>query len=116
MDISKKVTATADNTIIGMSGKILKISQSMIADNVTPGEYRIGIKCIYDMYPTKIREKVLSRMKEKTFIEPHKLAIANAWRELNAFESKITIPSSASTTSKGNPYTTDCLYMNQFLN
>lgn len=65
----------------------------MITNNVTPGEYRIGTKNIYNLYPTKIREKILSRMHEKKFTEPHKLAVANAWRDLNAFETKLAGPS-----------------------
>lgn len=32
-------------------------------------------------------------MQEKKFTEPHKLAVAKAWRDLNAFETKLPTPS-----------------------
>lgn len=54
-------------------------------ENVAGDDYRIGIKGLYDLYPSKIKEKFINDMKAKEWDEPHKKAIADAARDIEVF-------------------------------
>ncbi|XP_037050800.1 tripeptidyl-peptidase 2 isoform X2 [Bradysia coprophila] len=94
VDISKKITASTDGTILGLSGRTLKISKRMKAENVAGDDYRIGIKSVYDLYPSKIKEKVLNDMKLNEWDEPHKKAIVDVARNIEEFNASNSINSS----------------------
>ena len=84
---TSKVVKTTDDIIVGLSGRNLKLTASMKAQN-TSGEYRVGLKSLHDLYPTRVREKILSDKKTKSWDEFNKKALANAAREMTEFESK----------------------------
>ena len=88
VDTSKVVKPT-DDTIVGLSGRSLKLTASMKAQN-TSGEYRVGLKSLHDLYPTRVREKILADKKTKNWDEFNKKALANVAREMTEFESKNT--------------------------
>lgn len=49
-------------------------------------EFRVGLKSLQDLYPSKIRERLVSEDKFKTWDEPHKQAIAEATRQIDQLE------------------------------
>lgn len=63
-------------------------------ENIAAEEYRIGIKGLYDLYPSKIKEKCLNDMKIREWDEPHKKAIADAARDIELFNAANNINSS----------------------
>lgn len=63
-------------------------------ENVAGDEYRIGIKAIHDLYPTKIREKLLNDTKAKEWDQLHKKSLADAARDIEAFNIANNINSS----------------------
>lgn len=44
--------------------------------------YRLGVKHAYDLYPEKTKERIKDEYKEKKWESPHKLASAEAVRNL----------------------------------
>ncbi len=54
-------------------------------ENVDGDDYRIGIKGLYDLYPSKIKEKFLNDLKLKQWDEPHKKALADVARDIEVF-------------------------------
>ncbi|XP_055535925.1 tripeptidyl-peptidase 2 [Wyeomyia smithii] len=87
VDTSKIVTAAPDGTIVGLSGRVLRLSKAMETENVG-GEYRVGIKSMHDLYPSRIREKIVADSKLKSWDEPHKRVVAEASRDLAEFDAK----------------------------
>jgi hypothetical protein len=51
-------------------------------------EYRLGLKNLMDLYPSRIRDKILGDAKLKQWDEPHKKVLADVARELNEFDAK----------------------------
>lgn len=80
------MTATSDS-ITGLSGKTLKLSKAMRSSNVS-SDYRLGMKNLMDLYPSRVRDKILADAKLKKWDEPHKKVLADTVRELNEFEAK----------------------------
>lgn len=66
----------------------------MKKENIAGDEYRIGIKGLYDLYPSKIKEKFLSEMKIREFDEPQKKAIADVARDIELFDAANNVNSS----------------------
>lgn len=54
--------------------------------NVNGEEFRVGLKSLYDLYPTKIREKIIAENKIKHWDEPHKKSVADISRKLEEFD------------------------------
>ena len=88
MDTSKTVTASPDGTIVGLSGRKLHLSSTMKSKNVAGSEYRVGLKSVHDLSPSRIRERILTDLKVKTWDDRHKVAVSEAARELSDFEAK----------------------------
>lgn len=84
-----KVVKPIDDAIVGLSGRSLKLTAQMKAQNLS-GEYRVGLKSLHDLYPTRVREKILSDKKTKSWDEFNKKAQANIARDMTEFESKNT--------------------------
>lgn len=59
----------------------------MISNNVT-SEYRLGLKSLMDLYPSRVRDKILADAKLKKWDESHKKVVADVARDLNEFEAK----------------------------
>lgn len=89
VDTSKVVTASADGTIVGLSGRVLRLPTAMKTKNLSPaGEFRLGLKSMHDLYPSRIREKIVADCKLKTWDEAHKRTLAGASRDVAEFEAK----------------------------
>ncbi|XP_052893110.1 tripeptidyl-peptidase 2 [Anopheles moucheti] len=88
VDTSKTVTASQDGTITGLSGRKLQLSATMKSKNIAGSEYRVGLKSVHDLSPSRIRERILNDLKVKTWDDRHKQAVSEAARELSDFEAK----------------------------
>ncbi|XP_017876642.1 tripeptidyl-peptidase 2 isoform X2 [Ceratina calcarata] len=84
VDVSKVVQAP-DGYIIGITGRKLKIPSKWVNPS---GEYHIGIKNLYSLYPGKLRERVLLERKKRLWDNTQKCALAEATRQLQEFETK----------------------------
>ncbi|XP_059614675.1 tripeptidyl-peptidase 2 [Phlebotomus argentipes] len=85
VDMTKKVTAN-QGVIVGLSGRNLKVSSLMKKVNANGEEFRVGLKSLYDLYPTKIREKIIAENKVKCWDESHKTCVADVCRKLEEFD------------------------------
>lgn len=84
VDTSTIVQAT-DGSIAGLTGRDLKIPTSW--RNPT-GNYYIGVKNAYSLYPTKLRERIEAARKKRLWDDGHKTALAEATRQLQSFDAK----------------------------
>lgn len=57
-------------------------------NNNDSAEYRLGMKNIMEVYPSRVREKILADLKLKNWDEFNKKALADVGREINEFEAK----------------------------
>lgn len=87
VDTSKIVTAGPDGTIVALSGRVLRLSNAM-KTKCPSGEYRVGLKSMHDLYPSRIREKIVADAKLKTWDEPHKTVMADVNRDVAEFDAK----------------------------
>jgi tripeptidyl-peptidase-2 len=81
------VSASTDDTIVGLSGRTLKISSYMKNKN-SNNEYRLGLKSLYDLYPSRIREKIAADAKQKHWDEKNKKVLADISRDIADFDGK----------------------------
>ncbi|KFB50300.1 AGAP004870-PA-like protein [Anopheles sinensis] len=88
VDTSKTVTAAEDGTIPGLSGRKLRLSSMMKSKNLAGAEYRVGLKSMHDLCPSRIRERIVNDLKVKTWDDHHKKALSEAARELGDFDAK----------------------------
>lgn len=77
----------SDDTIVGLSGRTLKISDYMKANN-SSNEYRLGLKSLSDLYPSRIREKIAADSKQKQWDENNKRVLADISRDMADFDGK----------------------------
>ncbi|XP_011256902.1 tripeptidyl-peptidase 2 isoform X2 [Camponotus floridanus] len=82
---TSKVVQAPDGYIIGLTGRKLKVPSNWT--NPT-GEYHIGLKNLYSLYPNKLKERVVAERKKRLWDDGHKTALAEASRQLQEFESK----------------------------
>lgn len=57
-----------------------------IKKEIVGTEYRIGLKSLHDLYPSKVNEKMTADAKIKNWDEKHKTAIAEASRRQSEFD------------------------------
>lgn len=81
------VTASEDETIVGLSGRSLKLSSLMTSSNST-NEYRIGLKGLADLYPSRIRDIIMADAKQKQWDEKNKKALADVYNDIAEFDAK----------------------------
>lgn len=81
------VNSSTDDTIVGLSGRTLKISEFMRSSNATT-EYRLGLKSLSDLYPSRIREKITADAKQKQWDEKNKKVLADISRDIAEFDGK----------------------------
>ena len=81
------VNASSDDTVVGLSGRTLKISEFMKSSNATT-EYRLGLKSLSDLYPSRIREKITADAKQKQWDEKNKTLTAIISRDSAEFDGK----------------------------
>lgn len=82
---TSKIAQAPDGYIIGITGRKLKVPPNW---NNPSGEYRIGVKNLYSLYPGKLKERVIAERKKKFWDDGQKAALAEATRELQEFEAK----------------------------
>lgn len=80
-------TANNDDTLVGLSGRTLKISDYMKTNN-SSNEFRLGLKSLIDLYPQRIREKITADAKQKTWDENNKRVLAEISRDIAEFDAK----------------------------
>jgi tripeptidyl-peptidase II len=81
------VSASEDDTIVGLSGRTLKISSFMKQNNAS-NEYRIGLKSLSDLYPSRIRDIISADEKQKQWDEKNKKALADVYNDIANFDAK----------------------------
>ncbi|XP_076246823.1 tripeptidyl-peptidase 2-like isoform X2 [Calliopsis andreniformis] len=82
---TSKVVQAPDGYINGITGRKLKVPSNWV--NPT-GQYHIGVKNLYSLYPGKLKERVLQERKKRLWDSCQKTALAEATRELQEFEAK----------------------------
>lgn len=87
-DVSLKEVTANNGFIVGQSGRNLKLSEFMKTNNKNPGSYRVGLKCIQELFPSRIRERESMDIKLKEWDEPHKKLLSETSKEISDFELK----------------------------
>lgn len=86
LDMSK-IVSTAGDSIVGLSGRTLKLSDFMKNSNLT-SDYRLGQKTLVDLYPSKVRERIMADAKLKKWDDFNKKALSDVAHEVAEFEAK----------------------------
>ncbi|KAG5677346.1 hypothetical protein PVAND_007111 [Polypedilum vanderplanki] len=76
-----------EDTIVGLSGRTLKLSNYMKNNNAS-SEYRLGLKSLSDLYPSRIYDKIIADAKQKQWDEHHKKIVADVAREIAENDAK----------------------------
>lgn len=63
----------------------LQLSDAIKSENIG-AEYRIGLKSLHDLYPSKVNEKINADAKFKTWDAKHKTAVAETSKRQNDFD------------------------------
>ncbi|XP_046586806.1 tripeptidyl-peptidase 2 isoform X1 [Neodiprion lecontei] len=84
VDTSTVVQST-DGCITGLTGRKLKIPSNW--HNPT-GDYHIGVKNAFSLYPSKLRERIEADRKGRLWDNVQKSALTEATRQLQEFEAK----------------------------
>ncbi|XP_060515966.1 tripeptidyl-peptidase 2 [Cylas formicarius] len=74
-----------DGYIVGLTGRKMKVPSEWKNPS---GEYRIGVKNAFYLYPDKLKERVKSEYKKKNWDEGHRKIISEVNRDLAEFESR----------------------------
>ncbi|XP_050475739.1 tripeptidyl-peptidase 2 isoform X1 [Bombus huntii] len=82
---TSKIVQAPDGYIIGITGRKLKVPSNWKNPS---GQYHIGVKNLYSLYPGKLRERVLLERKKRSWDTCQKSALAEASRQLQEFEAK----------------------------
>lgn len=72
----------------------------MKSKNLNGLDFRVGEKSLSDIYPTKVREKIISDYKHKTWDEEHKRALANVQRYIDVWDKSNSSSNNLSTKEK----------------
>lgn len=83
VDTSKIVTPNDEGTLVGLSGRILKIPGSW--SNPT-NQYHIGVKNLFQLFPKALRERVQKENKEELWDRQHKEATSLVLSELEKWK------------------------------
>lgn len=86
VDTSTICKPNEEGYITGVTGRKLKLPTSWKSIN---DEYHVGAKNAYDLYPTKLKERIESERKEKLWDPEQKMAIAEVNRQLQKFENTV---------------------------
>lgn len=81
------VSSTETDTLTGLSGRTLKIS-SYMRNNNSSNEYRLGLKSLADLYPSRVRDIIAADAKQKQWDEKNKKALADVYNDIAEFETK----------------------------
>lgn len=73
--------------ITGLTGRRLRIPDEW---NIVGKQVRVGVKNAYELYPSKLKERIEAERKEKFWEPDHKIVLAEATRQLQRFESEMS--------------------------
>ncbi|KAJ8670647.1 hypothetical protein QAD02_001906 [Eretmocerus hayati] len=82
---TSKVVKSIDGYLTGITGRRFKIPAKW---NNPSGEFHLGVKSAYSLYPAKLRERIEQSRKKRLWDEGHKTALVDATRALQDFETK----------------------------
>ncbi|CAG7821754.1 unnamed protein product [Allacma fusca] len=80
VDTSAVVTVSTDGTIKGASGKVIQVPKTW---ECPTGEFHVGVKPIFDLYPAKVRERMEAFRKEVNWDPDLRNALSSSSRKLN---------------------------------
>lgn len=83
-----------------------------MTENCGGSEYRVGMKSLYDLYPAKVKDRILAEDKRKNWDVPNKEAITKISREIEILSS--VSPASGTLEDKIKKENLDCCL--EFLN
>lgn len=81
------VLEAKDDVLVGLSGRILKIPSTWVNPST---RYHIGIKNAFELYPTALKERIQQERREKRWDPAHRVAVAEAHRKLDEFNTTHT--------------------------
>lgn len=85
-DIDTSTIVSMENgCITGLSGKQLKIPSEWKNPS---GKYHIGIKNAYELYPSKLKERIVKERKKKHWDAAHKPLVAEVCRKIEEFQNQ----------------------------
>lgn len=85
VDTSTVRTPDAQGFITGFTGRKLKIPKDWKCEN---NVYHIGVKNAFELFPSKLKERIELLRKEKQWDADHKIAVAEASRKIQKFENQ----------------------------
>lgn len=86
VDMSTSIELDESGCITGLTGRRLKIPEEW---NAVGNQFRVGVKNAFELYPTKLKERIEAERKEKFWEPDHKIALAEATRQLQRYESEV---------------------------
>ncbi|XP_059484190.1 tripeptidyl-peptidase 2 isoform X2 [Neocloeon triangulifer] len=89
---TSSVVEVKDGAITGLTGRKLRIPKDWKNPS---GKYHVGVKNAFELYPSKLRERIEKERKERLWEPGHKKAQADAARKLQEFETKYPQPTGA---------------------
>lgn len=84
--MSTSIELDESGCITGLTGRRLKIPEEW---NAVGNQFRVGVKNAFELYPTKLKERIEAERKEKFWEPDHKIALAEATRQLQRYESEV---------------------------
>ncbi|XP_050669652.1 tripeptidyl-peptidase 2 [Leptidea sinapis] len=91
VDTSTVIKKLTDGYITGLTGRKLQLPESW---NNPTGEWRVGVLYPFSLYPTKVKERIQEYRKEHLWDVGHKVAFAEANKQLHTFETEVVSKSS----------------------
>ncbi|XP_067010836.2 tripeptidyl-peptidase 2 [Anabrus simplex] len=91
------VVQAKDGELQGLSGRKLKVPSSWKNPS---GKFHLGLKNGFDLYPSKLRERIEKERKEKLWDPPQKEALADATRRLQEYERSLQAAGTQANASK----------------
>ncbi|XP_018023008.1 tripeptidyl-peptidase 2 isoform X2 [Hyalella azteca] len=105
VDTSVVRAPNADGTLPGLTGRTLKIPSSW---HNPSGQFHLGVKSAYSLYPSKLREKLMKERKEQFFEPQHKKLQEDAMRKVQKQRHNNSVSTLASASSADDNESSSC--------